>query len=71
MNILFIIKVNIIMLIGWSYTSLQLRRPLSLEWLSKFEHAAQSLLNTCMFGIHYWSHTISPNTQIHMCDQEE
>ena len=43
MNILFIIKVNIFMLMKWSYRSSQICWVLNLEWLSYFEHVVQSL----------------------------
>ena len=48
---------KILMLIKWSYRYLELHWQLSLEWLSYFEHTIQSLLNTCVFNIHFWSHT--------------
>jgi hypothetical protein len=49
MNILFIIKLKILVLIKWSYSSPQSRWLLNLEKLANFEHVVQSLLTTCLF----------------------
>jgi hypothetical protein len=46
LNIVFTIRVKILVLIKWSHTSPQLSGLLRLEWLSYFEHVVQSLLNT-------------------------
>ena len=46
MNILFIIKATILLLVQWSYRFFQWCCPLSLERLAFFEHMVQSLLNT-------------------------
>ena len=51
MNILFIVKVDILMLIKWScglppnYVDY-----LSLQWILYYEQAVQSYLNTCLLG---------------------
>ena len=47
-NILFIIKVKILMFIEWPYRSPRLCWVLSLEWLLYFEHVIQSIGNTCL-----------------------
>ena len=36
--------------------------------LSYHEHVVQPLLNTCVFGIHSWSHTWAHSTQKHAFD---
>ena len=51
MATMFVIKVNIFVLIKWSYVDLVIH----LEWLSYFEHKVQSLLNTCLLYIHSWN----------------
>jgi hypothetical protein len=50
--------------IQWSDRFLRLCWLSILEWLAYIEHTVQSLLNTCLFGIHSWSHTIPRTTQI-------
>ena len=55
MNILFIIKVKILMLVRWSYRSPQSCELLNLAWLAFFEHIFQSLLNTCLSNVGYLS----------------
>ena len=57
MNMLFIINVKIRVLIKWSYRSLQLCQPLSLEQFSYFEHIVQSFLNMCHFALCSRGHT--------------
>ena len=42
-NILFLIKVKVLVLLKWSYRPSQLCQVLSLEWLVYFEHIVQSL----------------------------
>jgi hypothetical protein len=49
MNILFIIKMKILVLVKWSYKFPQSCWILSLEWLASFEHTVQSLWNTCLY----------------------
>ena len=44
------IKVKILVIIKWSCGSSQSYWLLNLECFSYFEHAVQSLLNTCLFG---------------------
>ena len=48
MNIVFIRKENMYVLIKWSY----------------FEHTVKYLLNTCLLGIHVWSDTYSNAIEI-------
>ena len=60
MNILYIIKVKILVLFKWSYRSPQLCWLLNLKWLAYFEHVIQSLFEHIM---PFWSlHRSSPNT---------
>ena len=47
MNVLFILKVWILVLMKWSCLVPQLCWLLSLEWLAYSEHLAQSLLSIC------------------------
>ena len=54
MNILYIVKEKIIVLIKWWYRSPQICWLLNLKYLSYSEHAIQPLLNTCLFGIRSW-----------------
>ena len=48
MNVFFIVRVKILVLVKWSYRSLRLRCLLKLERLSYFEHIVQSLSNICL-----------------------
>ena len=66
MYILFIIKVNTLMLINWSYRSPtpKLCWLLSLKWLSCLEYVVQSLLNTHFFGVRSLIYTKPHTTQI-------
>jgi hypothetical protein len=63
-NVLFTTEVKILMLIMWSCRSSHIWLLLNSEWLSYFEHATQSLLNTCVLDIRSWSHTKPHTTQI-------
>ena len=47
-SILFMVKVNFLFLIKWSYRFPQLCWLLNLGWLTLVEHVVQSLLNTCL-----------------------
>ena len=54
MKILIIVKVKILVLIIWSSYRSPTIDNWSLEWLSYFELAVASLLNTCLFYIRLW-----------------
>jgi hypothetical protein len=56
MNMLYIIKVKICVVIKWHIGSLNCVDYSSLEWLSYFKHIIQSLCNTCLFGLHSCDH---------------
>ena len=55
---IFSLSVKILMLIKWSYRFPYLCWLSSLEWSSYLKHSVQSILKTCLFGIHSWNHTI-------------
>ena len=57
MNILFIIKVNILKLIKLSYWSPPLTSSINPKMVNNYEHVVQSLLNTQHFGVYYEIHT--------------
>ena len=51
-DILFIAKVKILLLIKWSYKfNSQLCCLLNLEWSTRFELVVQSFLDTCLFDV--------------------
>ena len=51
MIILFIVKMKILQVVEWSYTSSQLCWLLQVERLINCDHGVQSLSNTCYFGL--------------------
>ena len=56
-NILFIIKVKILVLIEWSYRFPPTVLTIDLKSVIIFKNAVQSLLGAGHFGIRFWSHT--------------
>ena len=56
MNILFIIKMRILVLIKWSNRSVPIMVTIESIMVLYFEHVVHSPLNICLFGIHSWSH---------------
>lgn len=57
MIISFIIKVEFLVLIKWSYLFLELHRLSNLEWLAQFEHVFQSLFTIHLFSVYFVTHT--------------
>ena len=72
MNILFFSKVEILVLIAWSYRfPTQLCWLLSLEWiLSYFEHAVQSLFQPLWYPLLETNQTKPHSPQIEVSDEE-
>lgn len=64
LNILFVVKVKVFVLVKWSHRPPQSHQLLNLEQLIHFEHVIQSFVNKCPFGVRSWMYNYPNTTQI-------